>query len=398
MVIFNEVHGKLACILDGLAVDKVLPEGLLHQHITAVFFILQDATDAGNGPLRRILEALDALLFQFIFDHPQAGSGEIALIEPSDDFGLFRNDLRLTILTFAVAVQLFILDADLSGFHGAALTPCDIRGDRFTFRLGEGTGEGDSQLTVLLQRIDVFLLEDDCDAKLFERPDIVEAVHRIAGEAGDRFGQDDIDFLLAAVPNHPHEVLTLLGRGSGDALVCKDSGHRPCGVGHDFIGIVLFLHLIAVCLILLFGGDSAVSCHPELSAGFCLTGGFRLGRDLNYSWGILFHCRSLLSMTCPFFNRSLTFWRVTSTSDTVFFRRSAFSSATHSKAEKRRRRRFVSYSSFPSAAYCSAASRRISTLALSSSIGCCSRVLSSASCVLEYVTGVGLRRCCMRSG
>ena len=219
VVIFNEVHGKLACILDGLAVDKVLPEGLLHQHITAVFFILQDAADAGNGPLRRILEALDALLFQFIFDHPQAGSGEIALIEPSDDFRLFRNDLRLTILTFAVAVQLFILDADLSSFHGAALTPCDIGGDRFTFRLGEGTGEGDSQLTVLLQRIDVFLLEDDCDAKLFERPDIVEAVHRIAGEAGDRFGQDDIDFLLAAVPNHPHEVLTLLGRGSGDALV-----------------------------------------------------------------------------------------------------------------------------------------------------------------------------------
>ena len=39
VVIFNEVHGKLACILDGLAVDKVLPEGLLHQHITAVFFM-----------------------------------------------------------------------------------------------------------------------------------------------------------------------------------------------------------------------------------------------------------------------------------------------------------------------------------------------------------------------
>ena len=65
--------------------------------------------------------------------------------------------------------------------------------------------------------------------------------------------------------------------------------------------------------------------------------------------------------------------------------------ATHSKAEKRRRRRFVSYSSFPSAAYCSAASRRISTLALSSSIGCCSKVLSSVSCVLECVAGAGLR-------
>ena len=103
------------------------------------------------------------------------------------------------------------MDADLSGFHGTAFTPCDIGGDGFTLRLGEGTGEGDSQLTVLLQRIDVFLLEDDCDAKLFERPDIVEAVHRVAGEAGNRLGQDHIDFLLAAVPDHPHEVLTLLG-------------------------------------------------------------------------------------------------------------------------------------------------------------------------------------------
>lgn len=51
-MIFNEAHGKLACILDGLAVDKILPEGLLHQHIAAVFFILQDAADAVDGPLR----------------------------------------------------------------------------------------------------------------------------------------------------------------------------------------------------------------------------------------------------------------------------------------------------------------------------------------------------------
>ena len=172
MVIFNEVHGKLACILDGFAIDKILPEGLLHQHITAVFFILQDAADSGEGPLRGIFEALDALLHQFLFDHPQAGPGEIALIKPSDNFRLFRNNLRLAILALAVTIQLFILDADLSCFHGAALTPCDIRGDRFTFRLGKGTGEGDSQLTVLLHRIDVFLFEDDRDTELLERPDI----------------------------------------------------------------------------------------------------------------------------------------------------------------------------------------------------------------------------------
>ena len=32
------------------------------------------------------------------------------------------------------------------------------------------------------------------------------------------FDPKHIDFLLAAVPDHPHEVLALLGRGSGDAL------------------------------------------------------------------------------------------------------------------------------------------------------------------------------------
>lgn len=116
----------------------------------------------------------------------------------------------------------------------------------------------------------------------------------------------------------------------------------------------------------------------------------RFSRD-RYDSAHYKHILKKNSMTCPFFNRSLTFWRVTSTSDTVLFRRSAFSSATHSKAEKSRRRRFVSYSSFPSAAYCSVASWRISALALSSSIGCCFRALSNASCVLGCVAGVELR-------
>ena len=36
---------------------------------------------------------------------------------------------------------------------------------------------------------------------------VVEAVHRVAGEAGDRFGEDDVYLPLAAVADHAHEVL-----------------------------------------------------------------------------------------------------------------------------------------------------------------------------------------------
>ena len=105
VVVFNEVHGKLTCVLDGLAADEILTEGLLHQDIAAVFFILQDTADAGDGPFRRVLEAWDLLCFQFFFQHPQTGAAQIVIIDPSDDLRLFQDDLRFAIFTLAVAVQ-----------------------------------------------------------------------------------------------------------------------------------------------------------------------------------------------------------------------------------------------------------------------------------------------------
>ena len=35
--------------------------------------------------------------------------------------------------------------------------------------------------------------------------DVIQAVHRISGEAGDGFGQDDVDLLLLAQPDHLQE-------------------------------------------------------------------------------------------------------------------------------------------------------------------------------------------------
>ena len=58
--------------------------------------------------------------------------------------------------------------------------------------------------------------------------------------------------------DHTHEVLPLFHRGASDALVGEDACHGPRGVGHDLVGVVFLLRLVAVCLILLLGGDPAV--------------------------------------------------------------------------------------------------------------------------------------------
>ena len=43
MIILYQIHRALSCVSDGLVADTVLPEGLLHQDITYIFFIGEDA-------------------------------------------------------------------------------------------------------------------------------------------------------------------------------------------------------------------------------------------------------------------------------------------------------------------------------------------------------------------
>lgn len=123
-------------------------------------------------------------------------------------------------------------------FHGAAFAPCDIGGDGFTLGLCEGAGEGNTQLAVLLQRIDVLLFKDD-----------------------------------------------------GDALVGEDARHRPRWVGHDLVGVVFLLHLVAVCLILL-AGDPAVGGYPELADQFVAFGYKNVRINLSLFEAMFFHCRA----------------------------------------------------------------------------------------------------------
>ena len=81
--------------------------------------------------------------------------------------------------------------------------------------------DGEEHFVVRLQRVDVLLLEDDGDPKFFEDADIFEGIHCIPGEAGYRFGEDEVDLFLPALTDHPQKLRALLRGCAGYALVSE---------------------------------------------------------------------------------------------------------------------------------------------------------------------------------
>ena len=69
----------------------------------------------------------------------------------------------------------------------------------------------------------------------------MDGVQRVAGEAGDLLGDDQIEFILRRVIDHAVEVLPVLGGYAGQALVNVAGDERPCGVPADEVLIVLDL-------------------------------------------------------------------------------------------------------------------------------------------------------------
>ena len=241
---------------------------------------------------------------QIFADHVKAVAAEVLLVDLSDDLRLLRNDLRLTAQPFLIGVQIVVMDGDFTTLHGVSFACLDISRDGLALRLGEGSHHGQHQFCGLIHGVDVFFFKVDRDALRLQHSDVVQAVHRVAGEAGDRLGEDQVAFALLTPFHHPHEVRPLLGRSAGDTLIREDVGHRPRLVLHDLIGVVVFLRLVAVELILLFGGHPAVGRHPKLPL---------LGRPCVLWRGgyhdhlrlVLSHVHWLLSMIWPFFSNRL---------------------------------------------------------------------------------------------
>ena len=90
----------------------------------------------------------------------------------------------------------------------------------------------------------------------------MDGVQRVTGKTGDLLGDDQIKFVLRCILNHAVEVLTVLGRDAGQALVNITGYKCPRGIPADEVFVVLNLITQRVQLFARLGGHAGVVRHP----------------------------------------------------------------------------------------------------------------------------------------
>ena len=143
-------------------------------------------------------------------------------------------------------------------------TTPDIAGNGFAFGLRHRAIHGDHKFAVRWQRVDIFFLEEDSNAKLSEDARIIDAVERVAGKSLDGLCKNEVDLFLFALTNHAKEFRALFCGRAGNTLVRKNSSHRPLFIGHDFVGVILALRFVAAGLFFLLGRDATICRDAEL--------------------------------------------------------------------------------------------------------------------------------------
>ena len=123
--------------------------------------------------------------------------------------------------------------------------------------------DGQAQLRVLVQGVDVVVLEEHPHTGVQQLPGVLNGVQRVAGEPGDLLGDDEVEQPGPAVLHHAVKVLPLPGGGGGQALVDVARHVGPVGVFADQAFVVLNLVAQGVELFVGFTGHTGIEGHPE---------------------------------------------------------------------------------------------------------------------------------------
>ena len=93
------------------------------------------------------------------------GIGGVAFHKQSVDgancFGFLRYDLRQSVRSLAIAEELLVGHADLAIREPFSLAPCDILGNAAALLLCQAGHDGDQQLALTIQGVDVLFFKVD---------------------------------------------------------------------------------------------------------------------------------------------------------------------------------------------------------------------------------------------
>ena len=247
---------------------RVAPPGVA----ALVFRVAYHAVECGVGE-GASLPSAHAAAFEVVCDGAQTErTGGVALEHLADNGGLALDDFQPSVrLVVAEQVVLPEQDAVLLRSLEAETGPF---GQLAHLVLRDGGHDGEAQLGVPVEGVDVVVLKEHADAVPQQLARVADAVEGVAGEAADLLGHNEVEPPGFGVLNHAEKLLASLDRGAADALVHVAAGKGPVRIGADIVLKVADLIAEAVDLLLLVGRNAGVVGHGKRgvkdAAALCL--------------------------------------------------------------------------------------------------------------------------------
>ena len=118
------------------------------------------------------------------------------------------------------------------------MTEFHTRGQLAQLVLRDRRHDGQAQFGILIERVDVVVLEEYTDAVAQKLARVLDGVKRVSSEAGDFFGDNQIELTFGGILDHAVEVFALFRGDTGQALVNVPRHECPREIPSDQILIV----------------------------------------------------------------------------------------------------------------------------------------------------------------
>ena len=188
-------------------------------------------------------------------------SAGIQLKQLSNHFCLFFVNHQPTfILDIAkdtvVAQHHLVLD-------GLLMAELDTAGKLTKLVLRNTGHNGQPQLRIVIEGVDVVVLEKHPHAATQKLTGVLNGVQGVTGKTGDLFGDDQIEHPCSGIIHHPVEILPLLCGNAGKTFINIAGNEGPVGIALDQILIIRDLVAQRVQLFVTLRGYAGVVSYPQ---------------------------------------------------------------------------------------------------------------------------------------
>ena len=226
-----------------------------------VFRVADHAVQRGVGE-RSALSSANAAPLEVVRDGAQTEVAcGVALEHLADYGGLVLDDLKPSV-DLVIAEQIVLTEQD-TVFLRTLEAETGPFGQLAHLVLRDGGHDGEAQLGVPVEGVDVVVLKEHADAVPQQLARVADAVEGVAGEAADLLGHNEVEPPGFGVLDHAEKLLASLDRGAADALVHVAAGKGPVRIGADIVLKVSNLIAEAVDLLLLVGRNAGVVGHGK---------------------------------------------------------------------------------------------------------------------------------------